>query len=69
MGKITFLNKMDTRHFETEFGVNIHQRIIDGITFILENQEEAEKHARKINRYAFPVFEEGRTNGYWAVPR
>jgi len=59
----------DTRDFTTEYGVKIHLRLQDGETFLFRTKDEAEGYARNNNRYAYPVFENGTTNGFWAVSK
>lgn len=60
---------MITTHFTNEYGANLHKSIKDGKTLVYDNQMEAESKAREIRRYAFPIYENGKTNGYWAVPK
>lgn len=58
----------NTRGWETEAGVNIHAMIEYGRIRIFINRQDAEEDAKPRRRYAYPVYEEGKTNGYYAVP-
>lgn len=63
------LKNLKTKDFETENGVNIHERIQNDQTFLFPNREKAEEHAKKSNSYPYPVFENGISNGFFAVPK
>lgn len=62
------MKNLNTRGFETSYGVNIHFRIQSGRTQVFESKQEAEKEADRRRSYSYPVFDCGYTTKYFAVP-
>lgn len=56
------------REFETDNGVNIYSRIEYGKTRIFASAKDAEDQAKIRRSYVYPVYQNGLTNGYYAVP-
>lgn len=59
---------MRTDDFTNEYGANIHQSIQAGKTVIFDSEFKAQDYARRIRRYHYPVYENGKSNGHYAVP-
>lgn len=57
----------NTRNFETDTGINIHFNLQSGKTRLFNDRISAYKDAKERRRFSYPVFENGETNGYYAV--
>ena len=68
MGAIKIEHLPDTREFETDNKVNINKRLQDGRTKLFKNRVESELQARNQNSYSYPVYENGKFTGFYAVP-
>jgi len=52
-----------------DIGVNIEDRIKDGLTLVFDSMFKALEVARNTGSYVYWVYENGETNGQYAVPK
>lgn len=61
--------KINPRYFTTETGKNIFDFIEEKRTKIFSERSEAKKEADRIRSYYYPVYQEGKYIGRYAVPQ
>lgn len=74
MKRAKYINKKDRPEnwpndaIETEYRVDIRERIVDGLTEFFTDQDAAKAHAEERRSYPYPCYTAGRLVGY-AVPK